>query len=105
MDRQLQSEIDTLIRRLRKVGGQTKRQSTAALRKGARPIVTAAKANAPKSDAVHYRYKNGTPQPIRPGNLRRSIRVLPFRKTAAVLIGPRMYKGDPDGYYAHLMEF
>lgn len=100
-----QQEVDVLIRKLRKIGGQTKRQSKAALRKGARPIVAAAKANAPTSSATHYRYKNGQKIEYTPGNLRRSIQVLPLRKTESVFVGPKLNGVSVDGYYAHWVEF
>lgn len=114
----LQQEVNDAIRKLNLVADRARRKSTSALRRGAAPIVAAAKANAPQHDKPHRRYKGGEIEATYyPGNLRRSIQVLPLRKTKnAVLIGPKLAKstggasGDfrgrrVDGYYAHFVEY
>lgn len=115
----LQDEVNTAVKKLYRIADRGKRKATSALRRGAAPLVTAAKANAPQHDKPHHRYKDGRiVATYYPGNLRRSIRVLPLRRAkAAVLIGPKLaslgggssegqFKGQRvDGYYAHMVEF
>jgi HK97 gp10 family phage protein len=115
----IQEEVNEAIRKLQKVSDRVKADSNTALRAGAKPIVSTAKSLAPRSKEEHYRYKDGRKvATYYPGNLRRSIRVLPLRKTkSAVIIGPKLARssGGPaegqfsgnrvDGYYAHFVEF
>jgi len=98
------------------------------LRRGARTFIKAAKQNAPVSSRIHHRYStvkllkrvkapNGRGNIVAsyaPGNLKRSIRVLPMRRLKrAVLIGPKksrnpkgMFAGRrTDAYYAPWVEF
>jgi HK97 gp10 family phage protein len=98
------------------------------LRQSAKILQKAAKANIPQSDAEHFRYATNkisksmrTPKGLgnvvavyHPGNLRRAIRTLTFRRSSAVFVGPKLAKkssygvfrgGRVDGYYAHFMEF
>lgn len=119
MPQTLQDEVNVLVKKLHTIADRAKRKSTSALRRGAAPIVSAAKANAPQSNEPHHRYKDGRKvATYYPGNLRRSIRVLPLRRTkSAVLIGPKLARssGGPaegdfrgqkvDGWYAHFVEF
>lgn len=118
-DAKLQAEINEAVKKLYRISGRTRNTAKPALRRAAKPIVQAAKDRAPKSDAPHYRYKDGRiVATYYPGNLRRSIRVLPLRRTAkaAVLIGPKLaassggatgdFKGNRvDAYYATMVEF
>jgi len=111
----LQKEIDDLVRKLNAVANNTKKESQAAFRIAAKPLVSAIKANAPESDSEHYRYKGGKiVATYKPGNLRRSIKTLQFRRSAAVFVGPKldksgsggMFAGNKtDGYYAHWVEY
>lgn len=112
-----QAEVNDLIKKLYKVADRAKGLAKPALRRAAKPIISAAKSKIDDSKAPHHRYKDG--QKIAtyyPGNLRRSIAVLPLRRAkTAVLIGPRLskagraggeFKGNRvDGYYAHFVEF
>lgn len=91
-------------------------------------LVDAARENVPESDETHYRYstaklakgirapkgKGNVVGVYHPGNLRKAIRRLLFRKSDAVWVGPKVSKGRfgefgkgnrVDGYYAHWMEF
>ena len=104
-----------------------KKERQAILKPAAKIVQSAAKNNIPDSDDVHFRYStaklfNGVKAPkgsgnvittYHPGNLRRSIKTLIFRKSAAVFVGPKVSKSTggefkgarTDGYYAHWMEF
>ena len=103
------------------------------LRKAARPMVEAARANAPVSSAVHFRYSSTDKASGRirapkgkgkivakyvPGNLKNSIRTLTFRRDrSAVYVGPKIAKRQTgfktygsnkttvDAYYAHMVEY
>lgn len=111
----IQAEVNNAIRQLRKVSARARTEGRSALRKGARPLVIAAKSKAPVSDEPHYRYLNGEiVATYHPGNLRRSIRALIFSKSDAVFVGPKIDKSGSggvfkgartDGYYAHMVEF
>lgn len=111
----LQSDVNELVRKLNKVAVNAKRESQAAFREGAKPLVEAIKAGAPVSDDEHYRYKGGRIfATYKPGNLKRSFRTLTFRRSAAVFVGPKLDKTGSggqfsgqrtDAYYAHMVEF
>lgn len=99
-------EIAEAVRRLNELPGYIGRDIKALTKYAAEPMLAAAKLKAPKSSKVHYRYKNGERIAYRPGNLKRSIRFLPFRKTRAVFIGPTLgAAAAADGYYSHFVEF
>jgi hypothetical protein len=92
-------------------------------------LVNAARDNVPESNEPHYRYstaklvkgirapkgKGNIVAVYSPGNLKKSIRRLTFRKSSAVFVGPKLSKRSKfgefgkgnrvDGYYAHWMEF
>lgn len=103
------------------------------LRKAAKPMVAAARANAPISSGPHFRYGSsgklsagirapkGQGKKIAkyvPGNLKNSIRVLTFRRDrSGVYVGPKLAKRRSgfktygtsrvtvDAFYAHMVEF
>lgn len=127
-DAQLAKEIEVLKKKLYQVSNTAKKQSQAAFRKAAAPLITAIQNGAPQSDREHYRYStpkiagnlrapNGEGRIVAtytPGNLKRSIKTLIFRKSAAVFVGPKVDKrgsggtfsgARTDGYYAHWVEF
>ncbi|MEO0132752.1 MAG: HK97-gp10 family putative phage morphogenesis protein [candidate division WOR-3 bacterium] len=80
-------------------------------------VASAIAGRAPISDRPHYRYKKGQGKVATyfPGNLRRSIKRLNFRRTKDVWVGPFLdktnsggiYSSDTkvDGYYAHFVEY
>jgi HK97 gp10 family phage protein len=76
------------------------------LRRNAKAVVKAAKGNVPVAKKTVKRYINGkVVATYTPGNLKRSIGVLPLRKTSSVFVGPRAgerYKND--GWYGHFVE-
>lgn len=111
----IQSEINELVRRINKVSTNAKKESQAAFRMAAKPIIAAIQAKAPVSDEPHSRYIGGRKvATYYPGNLKRSFKTLTFRRSAAIFIGPKLdkagskgdFKGNrTDGYYAHFVEF
>lgn len=107
MDAKLQRDIDRTVRRLEKLAAKTIAGSNTVLRKSAVPLVNEIKRRAPVSDEPHSRYKNGQIDvTYQPGNLRRSFRVLKFRRSPALFVGPLVGPdGSADGYYAHWQEF
>jgi len=111
----LQSDVNELVRKLNKVANNAKRESQSAFREGAKPLVEAIKAGAPVSDEEHYRYLGGkVVATYTPGNLKRSIRTMTFRRSGAVFVGPKfssssgskgVFSGNrTDPWYAHIME-
>lgn len=122
MSRETEKEISDIMKRLFGVSKAAQKESKSAFRKASGIMINAIRSAAPKSDRPHTRYKavkfDGSVYregfTYYPGNLRRSIRVLPLRKTDALFIGPKLdknpsgddYKGNKvDGYYAHWVEF
>ncbi len=87
------------------------------LRKSAAPLRKAARSNIDDASKEVKRYSGGKVVAIyNPGNLRRSIKILTFRRSKfAVFVGPQVGKagskeygrpGQPvDGFYAHMVEF
>jgi len=124
----IQKEIDTAVKKLNGLLKQFDRKTQQKILKpGAKMLATAAKNNIPDSDEPHFRYstakvfdglrapkgKGNVVAVYHPGNLRRSIKTLIFRKSNALFVGPKVSKnktgsfkgGRTDGYYAHFMEF
>ena len=103
------AEIREAVRRLNEIPGYIDKERKALLKYAAEPFLTGAKSKVPKSGKSHKRYKDGkVVAEYKPGNLRRSIKVLPLRKTKSVIIGPNLQKSGgagADGYYAHFVEF
>jgi hypothetical protein len=106
--------IEELVAKLTKIGDPKKTRSTLLklLRKQARPIVQAARQEAPVGDKEHKRYLNGqVVASYKPGNLAKSIQVIPGKKGSArvnpiVYIGPRAGKKSTyDGYYGHIVHY
>jgi len=112
----------------------SKRQRKAMLRKGAKIVREAARANIHDSDKPHYRYRTsklsgskrapkGKGQIVAtyyPGNLRDGIQIKSFRKSYDLFVGPVTrsaatasvfgvetagQKSNVDAYYAHWVEF
>lgn len=115
MDPQLQSEVNALIRRLRRISSTAKRDSQQAFRLASPIMISAIKGRAPESEAPHSRYTDGKIKATYyPGNLRRSFGTLVFRRSPAVFVGPKLDKSGSggefrgnrtDAYYAHFVEF
>lgn len=122
MNAEMQQELNTLIRKLDGLAIMTRREQNAVLTEAAGPLRAAIAGRAPQSDQSHSRYS--TPKvsgklrapkgrgvvvaTYQPGNLRKSVQTLRFRRSKAVFIGPRVQRGGgktPDGYYAHMVNF
>jgi len=115
MPRSVNRQIDQWIAKVEKsVGDFSRKDRRRIVRKAARPVVKQMRAIAPRSKRPHYRYPKGQPRvKYNPGNLRRSIKVLPFRKTADAFVGPQFARkrapeygapGQPvDAYYAAMI--
>lgn len=87
------------------------------LRKAARPVIKTARALAPKREGTRpnprYVKGRGVVAIYHPGNLRRSIKSLSFRKSEDLFVGPKFGDkkaqnygrvGDPvDAYYAQMI--
>lgn len=126
-------EIEDLLKRLGKVLNRVddRKEKRKVLRKGAKPVVKAARSITPESSEEHFRYN--TPKAFRkskraakgsgvvvgiyrPGNLALSIRSLLFRRSEDVYVGPNIRKkasakgieygpgtGRTDAYYAQMI--
>lgn len=111
----VQRDVDELVKKLYKVSTRAKKQSQQAFRQAAPVLISAIQGRAPASEKPHSRYRSGKiVATYHPGNLRRSIKTLTFRRSAAVFVGPKLDKGGSggefrgnrtDGYYAHWMEY
>lgn len=123
-------DVSKAIKKLREIPGlYNTRTRRALLRKAGQPVLIAAKANISDSDKPHHRYKTAKANSsikapkgkgkivatYEPGNLRRSLDILTFRKSKyKVFVGPRIEKkgasglyggGKVDGYYAAMVEY
>lgn len=97
-----QAEINEIIRKLQRIEPAIRKDIKSDLRLPAAQIIAAIKGRAPVGKKTHKRgsivYK--------PGNLRRSIQILPLRRTKnAVIVGPKARGKTPDGFYARFLEF
>ena len=102
MEAGLQSDLNGLIRKLQGIEAAVKKDIKGDLKEASTIIVTAIKVRAPIGSKAHKR--KGVV--YLPGNLRKSIQVLPLRRTKnAVVVGPRARGGTPDGFYARFLEF
>lgn len=88
------------------------------LEQAARPLIEAAKAKAPQSQAEHFDYPKSGGEPVRyyPGNLKKSIRIIPYKKSNTVFVGPKIVKKakgkaygrnekNVNAFYASFVEF
>lgn len=112
-----EAEFRRLFNELGKRGRRAMVERREALAPAGDLIAAAIAGRAPISDRPHYRYKKGQGKVATyfPGNLRRSIKRLPLRKTRDVWVGPFLdktsaggiYSSDSktDGYYAHFVEY
>jgi hypothetical protein len=112
--RNTNKQIEVWIRKMERVAGHfDKKAKRKILIKASRPVVKAARRIAPKSAKPHYRGSGTTRIKYNPGNLRRSIKRLPLRRTSDAIIGPQFAKskvmeyggpGQPnDAYYAAMI--
>lgn len=103
-----QQEINNVITALRKIGAETRNGIKADVSEGGKMLVAAIKQRAPVGTRTHIRYNSAgkVVATYKPGNLKKSIRILPLRRVKnAVIVGPISRGKTPDGYYAHMLEF
>lgn len=114
MDAQLQADLNRVLAQLKKVEPFIRRSGKEDLREAAKILSTAVAIRTPVGTVTHKRYarrkgkkagKGGgnVLATYKPGNLRKSIRVLNFRRSSAAFVGAKLGK-TPDGYYAHMVE-
>jgi hypothetical protein len=107
-------EIETYLTKVeRSVGDYARKERRQILNRAARLVVKAARRRAPVSKKPHYRGKGQDRITYNPGNLRRSIKRLPLRRSPDAIVGPRTRRkkvkeyggpGQPvDPYYAHMI--
>lgn len=126
----IDKELSTVIDKLKKIEKSLdKGKIKKILKDSAKPLLLAARANVPVSEKTHFRYntakinrkmrapkgKGNKIANYSPGNLKRSIQVLRFRKSRhRIYVGPKVAKRNNkgsfsgrrvDGYYAAWVEF
>ena len=115
MDAQLQRDLNQVINTIRGISGAITKEAQTELKESAKPLMLAIRSAAPKGTKTHNRYASqgggkraakgsGKIEAVyKPGNLRRSYRVLRFRRSKlAVFVGVKL-GGKVDGYYAHMV--
>ena len=121
MQRQMELDIRRLTNKLNQLPKKLRTsERRKAFRKAADPLVKSARANIHDSDGPHYRQskKEGISRRITywPGNLRKSVRKLTFRRSPSIWVGPKVDKRagsdnygqsstKVDAYYAHWVEY
>lgn len=114
MDAQLQRDLNKVINNLKTLEPFIRRSGKEDLREAAKILATAVAIRTPIGAKPHKRYptrkgrkaakgSGNVLATYRPGNLRKSIRVLNFRRSSAAFVGAKLGK-NPDGYYAHMVE-
>jgi HK97 gp10 family phage protein len=129
---ELEIKVDGLAKANKKINEIIKsvdpKESKEILRSAAKILIATARSIAPKSKTTHYRYNtpkinsrlrapNGTGVKVasyEPGNLSRSIQILPLKKLVkSIIIGPKTAKRNGtgkfsgrkvDGFYANMIE-
>jgi HK97 gp10 family phage protein len=100
MNAETQAELNDVIKRVRGLYPAIQRGVKQDLNEAAKILESAVKGRTPVSDKPHRSGK----QTAQPGNLRKSIRRLPLRRTKnAAIVGPK-FGGTPDGFYARFVE-
>ena len=114
IDARLQADLNKVINNLKTLEPFIKKSGREDLREAAKILATAVAIRTPVGTKTHKRYprrkgnkaakgSGNVLATYRPGNLRRSIRVLAFRRSPAAFVGAKLGK-NPDGYYAHMVE-
>jgi len=115
IDAQLQADLNRVITRLQKLEPYVRKSGKADMMEAAKILESAIKGRTPVGNVVHKRYyaKKGrraakgsgrVAETYRPGNLRKSMQRLSFRRSNSAFVGPKLGKKLPDGYYAHMVE-
>ena len=110
------AEFEQLFRDLERRGKRVLSERKQALSEAGDFLAAAIAGQAPVYHRPHYRYRKGGGRvaTYEPGNLRRSIRRLPFKRSKDVWVGALLAKGSgsgyfsgssADGYYAHFVNY
>lgn len=115
MDAQLQRDLNQVINTIRGISGAISKEAQKELKEAAKPLMLAIRTAAPRGTKPHTRYvshggkkraargSGKVAETYKPGNLKRSYRVLRFRRAKlAVFVGVKL-GGKQDGYYAHMV--
>lgn len=104
IDAQLQADLNRVVSAIRGISPAITKEAKDELAKSAKPLMQAIKSAAPRGKRSHTRIAAGGERvTYRPGNLKRSYRVLKFRRAkTAVFVGVKL-GGKVDGYYAHMV--
>ena len=110
--------LDEIVRSFRRINKcASKKDKRKALGRAAKPLIAEARALAPVSKRPHKRKAGDRVVTYMPGNLRKSIKVLPLRKSNnRIFVGPKVARkkgadtygvsaSTVDAYYAHWVEF
>lgn len=100
IDAQLQADLNKVISRLQRLEPYVRKSGKADMMEAAKILESAVKGRTPIGTRPHKR--NGIT--YRPGNLRKAMQRLSFRRSNAAFVGPKLGKKLPDGYYAHMVE-
>lgn len=104
MDAQLQADLNRVVTALRKMEPFVRKSGKADLMEAAKILESAVKGRTPIGDKPHSRKSGGGRIIYRPGNLRKAMQRLNFRRSNSAFVGPQLKKVTPDGYYAHMVE-
>lgn len=115
IDAQLQQDLNRVVSALRKIEPTVRKSGKADLMEAAKILESAVKGRTPVGEKAHNRYSarkgrkaaKGSGKVIatyKPGNLKKSMQRLNFRRSNAAFVGPQLKKENPDGYYAHMVE-
>lgn len=104
MDAQLQRDLNQVINAIRGISTAVSKEAKGELAEAAKPLMIAIKTAAPRGTKPHSRIaSNGDRITYKPGNLKRSYRVLRFRRAKlAVFVGVKL-GGKIDGYYSSMV--
>jgi len=104
MDAQLQADLNRVISAIRGISPALTKDVKKELAMAAKPLMQSIKSAAPRGKRSHTRESGGGQRvTYKPGNLKRSYRVLNFRRAkTGVYVGVKL-GGSVDGYYAHFV--
>jgi HK97 gp10 family phage protein len=104
MDAQLQADLNRVISAIRGISPAITKDVKKELASAAKPLMQSIKSAAPRGKRSHTRTSAGGQRiTYKSGNLKRSYRVLNFRRAkTGVYVGVKL-GGAVDGYYAHFV--
>lgn len=104
IDAQLQQDLNRVINAIRGISPAITKDVKKELAAAAKPLMQSIKSAAPRGKRLHTRGSAGGQRiTYKPGNLKRSYRVLNFRRAkTGVYVGVKL-GGAVDGYYAHFV--